>query len=139
MPLRVVFDTNTVLSALVFGKGRLAWLRQVWCEWEIVPLISQITEEELVRVLAYPKFKLSQAEQEVLLAEYLPFCEKVAIPEPPPVVPECRDTKDTPFLWLAMAANADCLVTGDKDLLALVDQFPIPILTPDVFKEQITA
>lgn len=39
----------------------------------------------------------------------------------------------TPY---AVAAKADALVTGDKDLLALVDAFTVPILTPVAFGER---
>ncbi|MEQ9553888.1 MAG: putative toxin-antitoxin system toxin component, PIN family [Coleofasciculus sp. G3-WIS-01] len=132
--MRVVFDTNTVLSALVFKKGRLSWMRQVWSQQWAIPLISEVTEGEIRRVLNYPKFKLSHSEQQILLDEYLPFCERVEIPEPLPVVPDCRDPKDVPFLWLATVGHAEYLVTGDRDLLALVDVFPVPIITGDVFQ-----
>jgi predicted nucleic acid-binding protein len=47
----------------------------------------------------------------------------------PPVVPDCRDPKDRPFLELASFARADALVTGDADLLALTPLFSIPIIT----------
>jgi predicted nucleic acid-binding protein len=57
MAVRVVFDTNTVLSALLFGRGRLAWLRQVWRQGMVVPIVSAATRAEIERVLAYPKFR----------------------------------------------------------------------------------
>lgn len=134
MPIRVVFDTNTVLSALVFRQGRLSWMREVWRERQAIPLISEVTESEICRVLGYPKFKLSVTEQEALLKEYLPFCERIKIPEPPPTVPECRDPKDVPFLLLAIAGQAEYLVTGDQDLLVLADNFSIPIVTGEAFQ-----
>lgn len=133
MSVRVVFDTNTVLSALLFGRGRLTWLRQVWSQGTVVPIVSEVTRVEIERVLAYPKFRLSTAEQAALLDDYLPFCERVVIPEPPPVVPDCRDAKDVPFLWLAIAGGVNYLVTGDQDLLVLADAFPVAIVTPAVF------
>jgi putative PIN family toxin of toxin-antitoxin system len=114
MVMRVVFDTNTVLSALVYRKGRLSWMREVWSQRWAIPLVSGVTEDEIRRVLQYPKFKLSSMEQEVLLNEYLPFCERVEIPDPPPAAPECRDPKDVSFLWLAMVSHADYLITGDS-------------------------
>ena len=70
---RVVIDTNLVLSALVFG-GKLSRLRQGWQDNRFVPLASAVTIAELVRVLTYPKFKLTNSEQEDLLSDYLPFC-----------------------------------------------------------------
>lgn len=116
---RAVLDTNVVLSALVFGGGPTALVRQAWQAGRLQPLASTATAQELIRVLAYPKFKLTADEQRELLADYLPYAEVVTIPEPPPRVPDCRDPHDLPFLHLAAAGKADMLVTGDADLLAL--------------------
>lgn len=115
-----MLDTNIVLSALVFGGGTTAQVRQAWQTGGLTPLVSTATVQELIRVLAYPKFKLSADEQRELLADYLPFVEVVTVPEPPPRVPECRDPHDLPFLHLATAGKAELLVTGDADLLTLV-------------------
>jgi putative PIN family toxin of toxin-antitoxin system len=116
---RVVLDTHVVLSALVFPGGVAGHIRHAWQRGDYVPLVSAVTVAELVRVLAYPKFRLSIAEQEELLADYLPSTEVVRIPEPPPAVPDCRDRHDLSFLHLAAAARADGLISGDNDLLAL--------------------
>lgn len=116
---RTVLDTNVVLSALLFGGGATARARQAWQGGLLLPLVSTATAQELIRVLAYPKFKLSAAEQQELLADYLPFAEVVTVPEPPPRVPDCRDPHDLPFLHLAVAGRAELLVSGDADLLAL--------------------
>jgi putative PIN family toxin of toxin-antitoxin system len=133
LPLRVVLDTNLVLSALVFQQGRLASLRSLWQTGKIIPLASRVTAAELIRTLAYPKFRLTSAEQEELLADYLPYCTVVTIPEPPPATPNCRDLADTPFLQLALAGKADCLVTGDKDLLVLAESFACRIFSAEAF------
>jgi predicted nucleic acid-binding protein len=69
--VRVVLDTNVVLSALVFRGGAAGQVRQAWQRGLVLPLASTATVQELVRVLAYPKFGLSQAEQDELLADYL--------------------------------------------------------------------
>ena len=121
--VRVVLDTNVVLSALVFGGGLAGQLRAGWQQGIFVPLASTATVHELVRVLAYPKFRLSRLEQEELLADYLPHTQAVRIPRPPPSVPDCRDPLDVPFLHLAVAGRAQVLVSGDRDLLALADEF----------------
>jgi uncharacterized protein len=136
-PPRIVIDTNLVLSALVFAQGRLTPLREAWQSGRIQPLVSRTTVTELMRVLAYPKFKLRPDEQQELLADYLPYCTTVAIPEPPPATPDCRDPFDLPFLQLALASKADALVTGDKDLLALAVEFHPPILTAEQILSQL--
>lgn len=132
-PPRVVLDTNLVISALVFIQGRLSVLRQAWQGGHCVPLISKATTAELIRVLAYPKFKLSTEEQQELLADYLPWCAIVRIPNPPPATPNCRDSFDQPFLQLAVAGKANYLVSGDQDLLSLADQFTCPIVSSEQF------
>ncbi len=130
-PRRWVLDTNVVLSALLFPSGRLTWLRDAWRSGATVPLASGETTTELIRVLHYPRFGLAPGEQEDLLADYLPYCESVVV-SGAVVTPECRDPRDRPFLELALAGEADALVTGDKDLLALADAFAIPIISPTV-------
>jgi len=132
-PPRVVLDTNLVLSALVFAQGRLTVLRHAWQDGQFVPLVSKATTAELIRVLAYPKFKLNAEEQRELLSDYLPWCETVRIPNPQPATPACRDVFDQPFLQLAVAGQADYLVSGDLDLLSLAGQIPCPIVKADSF------
>jgi putative PIN family toxin of toxin-antitoxin system len=136
---RVVIDTNLVLSALVFAGGRLAPLRLAWQDQRVLPLVSRATAAELIRALAYPKFKLAAHEQEELLADYLPYCKTVRIPVPPPATPPCRDPFDVPFLELALAGKADALVTGDKDLLSLAGKLACPILGAERFLDSIDA
>ena len=131
---RLVLDTNVLASALIFRTGSLSWLRHAWHSEQIRPLINRDTAAELIRVLAYPKFRLSDDDQEELLADCLPYCETIAPEHPPPEVPLCRDDHDRKFLELAPTANADALVTGDKDLLALADSFQVPILVPATVK-----
>lgn len=130
---RVVIDTNLVLSALVFSSGRLTPLRLMWQSQRAQPLVSQATAAELIRTLAYPKFRLTATEREELLADYLPYCETVRIPIPPPATPPCRDAFDVPFLQLAVAGKADALVTGDKDLLTLSGKLPCLVLSAEQF------
>ena len=130
---RVVLDTNVVLSALLFRGGVAGQLRDVWQRGACQPLVSTATVQELIRVLAYPKFKLSADEQHELLADYLPHACSVRIPNPPPVIPVCRDPFDAPLLHLAIAGKAVALVSGDKDLLALPKLTRFEILTPAKF------
>ncbi|ARP84295.1 putative toxin-antitoxin system toxin component, PIN family [Bordetella genomosp. 8] len=128
---RVVLDTNIVLSALLFTSGRLAWIRHAWQGQQLQPLVCRETVNELLRVLAYPKFNLTANEQKELLADFLPYADVVELPKPWPDLPVCRDEKDQVFLVLAQTGHADILVTGDADLLAMRDEFPGLMLTAD--------
>ena len=88
-------------------------------------------------MLAYPKFRLEAHEQEELLADYLPYALAVRIPSPPPAVPDCRDPLDVPFLHLALAGEAQVLVTGDRDLLMLAPRLQVPVHTLEAFAQLI--
>ena len=130
---RVVLATNVAVSAVVFRQGRLAWLREAWDPGRIIPVVSAETLAELVRVLAYPKLKLTEEEAKSVLAHYMEHAEavgKVGTPR----IPQCRDPDDRMFLRLAYAARVRALVTGDKDLLAVAGKSRVPILTPDALK-----
>ena len=133
-PRRAVLDTNVAVSALVFREGRLAWLRQAWEAERLIPVVSAATLSELVRVLAYPKFKLSEEEAKSALAHYMERAEAVQKSGASVRVPECRDPHDRVFLRLAFAARVDALVTGDADLIAVAGVSRIPILSPAAFK-----
>jgi putative toxin-antitoxin system toxin component, PIN family len=134
MSRRVVFDTTTVVSALLFANGRLAWLRQHWREEGCTPLLSRATAAELTRVLGYPKFRLSQDERRELLAEYLPYCEVIELTEKCDLI--CRDINDQPFLDLAQSGKADLLISGDQDLLVLASQTGFLIETPEAYRRR---
>jgi len=123
--MRVVLDTNVVLSALVFGGGLTGRLRMAWQNQDVLPLVNTETVQELIRVLAYPKFHLSLPDQQQLLADYLPYTQTVSPPESNPPVPECRDPYDLMFLHLSVVGQASVLVSGDKDLLCLADAFKL--------------
>jgi putative PIN family toxin of toxin-antitoxin system len=132
--LRVVLDTNVVVSALLFERGTLAWIRTAWQTWLIQPVVAEPTVRELMRVLAYPKFRLNALDLEQLLADLLPWCETWAAP----IIcaqQQVRDPKDQVFVDLALTARVSALVSGDADLLGLRDQLnPVQMLTPAGFR-----
>ena len=131
---RMVLDTNVLVSALLFPAGQLCWLREAWQSEAVVLLASGDATRELIRVLAYPKFRLTADERDDLLADYLPWCETVDVSGRLDT-PECRDPSDRPFLELALAGRADALITGDDDLLVLAPAFPVPILSPNAARD----
>ena len=133
---RVVIGTDALASALLLRSEPLAWLRGAWQKDSIRPLASRETTGELIRVLAWPGFGLTEEDREQLLADYLPWCETVTDTDPP-AVPDCRDPFDRTLLELALAARADAIVAGDNELLSLQSPFSIPIMTPAAFRERL--
>lgn len=133
--MRVVFDTNVVISALIFGR-RLVWLRHAWSQGSVTPLVCRETAAELSRVLTYPKFRLDAADRERLLGDYLPFAAIVVLPDPLPSLPlACRDRDDAIFLHLAIAAHADLLVSGDADLTVLAHVYKVA--SPEMLRRRL--
>lgn len=131
----VVFDTSAVLSTLLFKKGKLAWLRQHW-QQDCTPLISKETTQEIVRILEYPKFRLSNADRDELLAEYLPYCHIIKVTKGSGII--CRDKNDRMFLDLAYTGDAEWLVTSDQDLLALAPQVKrFQIVSPESYRAKV--
>jgi len=126
-PLRVVLDTNVVLSALLFG-GRVGAVRDAWVAGRLVPLASRETFTELRRALEYPKFALTRAEIAGLIQdELLPFFE--VVDDVAPVSGLCRDPHDDKFIALVIAGHCAVIVSGDRDLLALGKHQGIRLIT----------
>jgi uncharacterized protein len=127
--LRVVLDTNVLVSALIL-KGRISGLVDLWRAGRITPVLSRETFDEFRRVLEYPKFSLSKSEiQEILQQEILPFFEVVERVDP--VAGVCRDPDDDKFPACAASAKVSFLVSGDKDLCSLRKFGVVRIVTPD--------
>jgi putative PIN family toxin of toxin-antitoxin system len=127
--LRVVLDTNVVVSALLFERGSLAWIRAAWQTGLIQPVVAEPTVRDLMRVLAYPKVRLNALDLEQLLADLLPWCETWTAP----IISaeqQVRDAKNQIFVDLALSAFVSALVSDDADLLVLRDQLnPMQVLT----------
>jgi len=129
--LKVVLDTNVLVSALLFG-GEPGQLVSLWEKGRAVPLVSKEVLLEYIRVLGYPKFSLSAEDIMALIEEqFLPFAEMVAAPKTPPIIME--DPGDDKFLALAEAGPASFLISGDIHLLALERYRGVEILSPRNF------
>ena len=133
--IRVVLDTNTVISALLFS-GTAARLVPLWQSRRITVLISRAILTEYLRVFAYPKFQLSDQEIRPLIEEErLPFVETIRVRRRLAVVR--RDPDDDKFLECAVAGRAQYLVTGDRDLRELGSFRGTTILTASEFLERV--
>lgn len=132
--MRVVLDTNTLVSALLF-TGTASRLVSLWQSHRITILLSTPILQEYLRVLAYPKFRLgSQEIRRLVEDEVLPFIETVRPRRHLALVR--RDPEDNKFLECAVAGRAICLVTGDQDLLELGSYRGIAILTVGEFLKE---
>ncbi len=130
--IRAVLDTNVLVSALLFS-GEIGNVVSSWKARKFVPVFSQDTFDEFRRVLFYPKFSLTPREIDALIQdEVVPFCEVVDIEDE--IIGVCRDRADDKFLSCAVAAHADYIISGDKDLLALGNFRNIPIITAAEFQ-----
>jgi putative PIN family toxin of toxin-antitoxin system len=129
--VRVVLDTNAVISALLFS-GVSSKLFSLWQNGLITPLLSRPILDEYLRVLSYPKFELSEKEiKELIQEEILPFAEVVRPKRRLRVVR--RDPSDNKFLECAVAGKANVIISGDKDLLSLGRYRRVRIQSPAQF------
>ncbi|MDQ4105709.1 MAG: putative toxin-antitoxin system toxin component, PIN family [Actinomycetota bacterium] len=129
--LRCVFDTNILISALLFDESKPA--RALFAALHNGKvLVSADTISELNEVLSREKFDkyLAEEERELFLPSLLQSAKLVEIHEK---IRVCRDPKDDKFLELAVNGAADYIVSGDGDLLALHPFRNVQILTPETF------
>jgi len=131
MPARFVFDTNAIVSAVLLKQSKS---RQAFDKAQRIGklLVSDETIEELNDVLRRPDFDkyISESLRLEFLAALLREAELVVITE---TVVACRDPRDDKFLSLAVSGTANCIISGDKDLLVLNPFRQIPILSPAEF------
>lgn len=132
---KVVLDTNVLLSGIAYPAIIPGKILSAWRAGSIDLLLSAYILEELRRVLPRLAHRhgLSGAEIDDLV-DALAIQAEIIEPEPSNN-PRLRDAADEPVLDTLLAAltisEADYLITGDKDLLAAAERFPI--LTPAQF------
>ncbi len=127
---KVVIDTNVLVSALLFDgvAGRLVTL---WKDRRILPLCSKEIMDEYLRVLAYPKFKLTNIEIEYLITvEILPWFQPVTVLKGKPFIK--NDPQDDIFIWCALEGKAYSIISGDNHLLSMKEP-PVTVLTINDF------
>lgn len=129
--MRVVLDTNVLVSALLF-TGVSSELVPLWQRSAITVLLSRTILEEYLRVLSYPKFQLSEAEIKSLIEEeLLPYVEVVNPRRRLRVVE--RDPSDNKFLECAITGKARVIISGDNDLLSIGRYRSVSIQSPAQF------
>jgi len=130
--VKVVLDTNVLVAAFATRGLCEALFAACLASHEVV--VSEHILKELRRHLR-GKLKVSASHADAILAflsEHTSVVRPVKVP-----ANACRDRSDLAVLGTAVAAKADALVTGDRDLLALGEFRGIPILSPRAFHEHL--
>jgi uncharacterized protein len=133
---RCVVDSNVLISALLQPSGRTAEVLDVIRAADGALLFSDETFVELATRLMRPKFDryVDPATRQRFLDDLASVGQWVTITG---AVRACRDADDDKFLETALNGEADGLVTGDGDLLALHPFRALPILTPRAFIDSV--
>jgi len=128
--MRVVLDTNVLVSGLAYPGSVPGYIVTTWQQGGLDVVLSHHILDELVRVL--PRLKrVRMTPTEIRdMVDSLMF--QAEIVEPDGLRDEqLRDPEDQAVLLTLLAANAQYLITGDKDLLVLADRYSI--VTPADF------
>jgi putative PIN family toxin of toxin-antitoxin system len=129
--VRAVIDTNVLLSGLLWRGTPHALIEQVRAG-TFTLISSPALLAELGEIIQRPKFRTilvrSHTDPERVLSELRRLADIV---DPPPLpAPVSRDPDDDAVLALAVASQADLIVSGDADLLTLGTHAGIPIVDP---------
>ena len=136
--IRAVVDTNLLVSYLLTHRPPIATLiDHHLAEDDFVLVTAPELLAELDRVLTYPKLQryYSKKERTRFVALVMALSEVVDLPESIPRI--CRDPDDDQVIACAVVGEADVIVSGDDDLLALERVGGIPILTAAQFLEML--
>lgn len=128
---RFVCDVNVIISAVLLPGSKPDYaLRKAQDLGEL--LVSESIWLELEQVLVRPKFNryITPEERNDFLLELSETIQFINVTEQ---INECRDPKDNKYLELAVSGKAECIVTGDNDLLVLNPWRDIEILTVQEF------
>ena len=118
--MRIVLDTNILISSIIESRGPSARLVDAWLDEEAFILVTSTKQlEELLRVMGYDRLRkrIDESRSETLIDGLLHVATVV---ETLPEVDLSPDPDDNAIIGTALAGQADLIVTGDKrDLLSL--------------------
>ena len=133
---RLVLDTNVVMDLFHFAAPPLAPLLQAIKSGAVLCLADDRTLAELQRVTSYKQFRLDEVGRQRVFDAYRTLVTLVSDDLPAqPRLPKCRDPDDQMFLELALAGQADILISRDNLVLKLANarqrRCPFAILSPE--------
>jgi putative PIN family toxin of toxin-antitoxin system len=134
--IKVIFDVNIWVSAFI-SPNMEKQVQAIILQDEVEIIACSYLLEELRQTLQRPKFKKYLSSERMLLATELVEQSSTFI-NLNSVVELCRDDKDNYLLSLAKDAQADFLLTGDKDLLVLNPFEKTQIIKLSDYLEQVT-
>jgi uncharacterized protein len=135
--MRLVIDTNILLSIYLYGDSRHTPLRERYTCGADLLLMDALCYEELTHMMRsrhFEKVRVANAiDVEPLLIKIADECDWIAsaIPQGMPALPSCRDPDDQKFLLLAARGNADALLSYDKALLKCKGRVRFTISRPE--------
>ena len=132
--LKIVLDTNVLISAILFGGKRRQILEKA-IRGEIRLCLSEPILEELKGVLQRSKFDYSPETIQFILTELMGIADFVNPSETLNVVLE--DPEDNRILECAVEAEANCVISGDFRLLKLSRYRNIEVLNVAAFLERL--
>lgn len=135
--MRVVLDTNVLVSAMLSGGGAPDMVIQLVLQGEITLLADSRILAECDEMTARPRFGFDDAERRALLDVLADLAEPVIAR---PTAISFPDPDDRTFVEVALAGAADALVTGNvRHFRPTSGRLSIPVLTPrqvvDRFRE----
>ena len=130
--LKVVFDTNVFVSALIFPKGTVGSLFKFAQKYKLI--VSLPLLEEIVQVLTHPKISKKYEIDPGMIQEMLIILKEDSfLASPKKKITILSDSMDNHLLSLAKESKADFLVTGDKEILSLKKIDSTKVLSPFQF------
>lgn len=132
--MRVVLDTNVIISAALIRGGNEDQIIRAWQRGAFELVLSPPILEEIGRALFYEKLRKFRWMTDAEIAELLQIlAQGSALVSGRAKVKASRDPDDDKFLAAAIEAGAGFVVTGDRDLLDLKSYRGVCIVRPARF------
>lgn len=134
MSLKVVVDTNIIISAAIKPQGTVGSVLLRLRQREYLLLLSRAILNEVVAVLHRPLLRRKyQLSDHIVRSTLRLIVLRSELVRPDIQIAACRDPHDDKFLEAAVSGKADVIVSGDNDLLTMTSYAGVPIISPGQF------